>query len=180
MGLRKCLRRKGVIFLSFARKGLEYCSKEFGILFCVDFAFIIRRNIEWIFCPSSMELFIYFFSYLIHSQDLPFLFFILKVLKICNISSMARNERRKEGELSFIKCRQVMEDDLLVIKNMQLIFDSMRIFKLTRMAECKLSVVNMKYMMQLRGSIVRFLKHARHGEVNFGFIAQSQLHNGSV
>lgn len=34
-----------------------------------------------------------------------------------------------------------MEDDLLVIKNMQLIFDSMRIFKLTRMAECKLSVV---------------------------------------
>lgn len=75
MGLRKCLRRKGVIFLSFARKGLEYCSKEFGILFCVDFAFIIRRNIEWIFCPSFMELFIYFFSYLIHTRFTILIFY---------------------------------------------------------------------------------------------------------
>lgn len=70
--------------------------------------------------------------------------------------------------------------DIIFFKNMQLIFDFMAIFELTPMRLNANLASCMKYTMQLRGSIVRFLKYARHDEVNFGFIAQSQLHNGFV
>lgn len=81
------------------------------------------------------------------------------------------NERTK---IKFYKIwSKVIEDNLLKICN-NIWFYGDPYSNEANLALC------MKYTMQLRGSIVRFLKYARHGEVNFGFIAQSQLYNGFV